>query len=98
MVQIPARPKVTLSQMSRLFIGILYIAAVVIVRTINSRTKKSHGYVTVFPFQALLPRAADGKEQNIVTLEEPISFIPRLYMYMSSLGTQIDVSFQAWNV
>ena len=33
-------PKVTLSQMSRLFIDILYIAAVVIVRTINSRAKK----------------------------------------------------------
>ena len=33
-------PKVNLSQTSRLFIGILYIAAVVIVRTINSRTKK----------------------------------------------------------
>ena len=39
-VQILARPKVTLSQTSRLFIGILYIAAVVIVRTINSRPKK----------------------------------------------------------
>ena len=34
-------PKVTLSQMSRLFIGILHIAAVVIVRTINSRAKKN---------------------------------------------------------
>ena len=40
-VQISARPKVTLSQTSRLFIGILYIAAVVIVRTINSRAKKN---------------------------------------------------------
>ena len=40
MVQISARPKVSLSQTSRLFIDILYIAAVVIVRTINSRTKK----------------------------------------------------------
>ena len=40
MVQISARPKVTLSQTSRMFIDILYIAAVVIVRTINSRTKK----------------------------------------------------------
>ena len=40
-VQILARPKVTLSQTSRLFIGILYIAAVVIVRTINSRAKKN---------------------------------------------------------
>ena len=40
-VQISARPKVTISQMSRLFIGILYIAAVVIVRTINSRAKKN---------------------------------------------------------
>ena len=38
--QISARPKVTLSQMSRLFIDILHIAAVVTVRTINSRTKK----------------------------------------------------------
>ena len=36
-VQISVRPKVTLSQTSRLFIGILYIAAVVIVRTVNSR-------------------------------------------------------------
>ena len=40
MVQISARPKVTIAQTSRLFIGILYIAAVVIVRTINSRPKK----------------------------------------------------------
>ena len=32
-------PKVTLSETSRLFIDTLYIAAVVIVRTINSRTK-----------------------------------------------------------
>ena len=40
-VQISARPKVTLSQTSRLFIDILYIAAVVIVRTINSRAKKN---------------------------------------------------------
>ena len=39
-VQISARPKVTLSQTSRLCIDMLYIAAVVIVRTINSRTKK----------------------------------------------------------
>ena len=39
-VQILARPKVTLSQTSRLFIDILYIAAVVMVKTINSRTKK----------------------------------------------------------
>ena len=31
--------KVTLYQTSRLFIGILYIAAVVIVRTINFRAK-----------------------------------------------------------
>ena len=40
MVQISARPKVTIAQTSRLFIGILYIAAVVIVRTINSRPKR----------------------------------------------------------
>ena len=40
-VQISVRPKVILSQTSRLFIDILYIAAVVIVRTINFRTKKS---------------------------------------------------------
>ena len=33
--------KVTLAQTPRLFIDILYIAAVVIVRTINSRTKKN---------------------------------------------------------
>ena len=39
MVQISVRPKVTLSQMSRLFINILYIAEVVIVRTINSQKK-----------------------------------------------------------
>ena len=39
-VQISVRPKVTLSQTSRLFIDILYIAAVVMVKTINSRTKK----------------------------------------------------------
>ena len=38
-VQISVRPKVTLSQTSRLFIDILYIAAVVIVRTINSHKK-----------------------------------------------------------
>ena len=36
-VQISVRPKVTVSQTSRLFIDILYIAAVVIVRTINSQ-------------------------------------------------------------
>ena len=40
-VQISVIPKVTLSQTSRLFIDILYIAAIVIVRTINSRTKKN---------------------------------------------------------
>ena len=39
-VQILVRPKVTLSQTSRLFIDILYIAAVVIVRTINSQKRK----------------------------------------------------------
>ena len=39
-VQISVRPKVTLSQTSRLFIDILYIAAVIIVRTINSRKKR----------------------------------------------------------
>ena len=40
-VQISARPKVTIAQTSRLFISILYIAAVVIVRIINSRPKKN---------------------------------------------------------
>ena len=39
-VQISARPKVTIAQTSRLFIGILYTAAIFIVRTINSREKK----------------------------------------------------------
>ena len=43
-VQISARPKVTLSQTSRLFVDTLYIAAVVIVRAINSRTKKRESY------------------------------------------------------
>ena len=38
-VQISVRPKVALSQTSRLFIDILCIAAVVIVRTINSQKR-----------------------------------------------------------
>ena len=46
--QISARPKVTPSQTSRLFIDILYIAAVVIVRTINSEQKKNPGKKTTF--------------------------------------------------
>ena len=53
MVQISVRPKVTLSRTSRLFIDILYIAVVVIVRTINSRTKKykkSLQYVNPYVF------------------------------------------------
>ena len=40
MVQISARPKVTIAQTARLFIDILYIAAVVVVRTIKSEQKK----------------------------------------------------------
>ena len=40
-VQISARPKVTLSQTSRLFIDILYIAAVVMVRTIEIKASRS---------------------------------------------------------
>ena len=37
--QILVRPKVTLSQTSRLFIDLLYIAAVVIVRSVNSQER-----------------------------------------------------------
>ena len=40
-VQISARPKVTIAQTARLFIDILYIAAVVVVRTIKSEQKKN---------------------------------------------------------
>ena len=44
-VQISARPKVTLAQTSRLFIDIQYIAEVVIVRTINSEQGKEKDIV-----------------------------------------------------
>ena len=48
MVQISVRPKVTLSQMSRLFIDILCIAAGAIVRTINSQEKIQNGFGFIF--------------------------------------------------
>ena len=59
-------PKVTLAQMSRLFIDILYIAAVVIVRTINSERKKKNlrklAYFLVFKGNdmILLRKSTDG--------------------------------------
>ena len=49
----------TLSQTSRLFIDILCIAAVVIVRTINSRTKKRRRIITVDPATAELREIRD---------------------------------------
>ena len=74
MVQISARPKVTLSQTSRLFIDILYIAVVVIVRTINSRTKKNIFFFT-----------QDIWDQNHVDYPEPCQTDPMLRFSISFL-------------
>ena len=68
-VQISVRPKVTLSQTSRLFIDILYIAAVVIVRTINSRTKKKAAWRTVADsvlYLCLLKSVSTAAEKKMI--------------------------------